>query len=186
MAWGTSRKVLHYKQTLILPPALSHGLFHILDKPEIFTRLRAELEAVTPDALQLPPMAVLEQLPYLSAVINEALRKSFGVASRSPRIQPYQAVELISTVQDPSTSIHKSVHYTVPPGYTVSMSAVLLALNPEIFPNPHIFLPERWLNSDGGRRTDLDKYLLSFSKGTRKCLGIKYVCLSLTFGYLLI
>jgi hypothetical protein len=44
--------------------------------------------------------------------------------------------------------------------------------NPEIFPEPTVFDPERWLQEDSH---DLDKYLVSFSKGPRSCLGIKSV-----------
>jgi cytochrome P450 len=42
-----------------------------------------------------------------------------------------------------------------------------------IFPEPDKFIPERWLNEDGTARKELEGYLLSFSKGSRQCLGIK-------------
>lgn len=42
--------------------------------------------------------------------------------------------------------------------------------DPTIFPDPHQFLPERWLDNK-----ELDKYLVAFSRGPRMCLGIKYV-----------
>jgi hypothetical protein len=44
--------------------------------------------------------------------------------------------------------------------------------NPDIFPEPEIFSPERWLQSGS---QNLDKYLVAFSRGPRSCLGIKYV-----------
>lgn len=44
--------------------------------------------------------------------------------------------------------------------------------NPEIFPEPAVFDPERWLQENSH---DLDKYLVAFSKGPRSCLGIKSV-----------
>lgn len=37
------------------------------------------------------------------------------------------------------------------------------------FPEPEAFQPERWLN-DGKR---LDKYQVSFGKGSRQCIGMK-------------
>jgi hypothetical protein len=53
------------------------------------------------------------------------------------------------------------------------MSAVLMHHNETIFPNSHSFLPERWADaSDRGR--SLERYLVSFSKGSRQCIGIKY------------
>lgn len=42
--------------------------------------------------------------------------------------------------------------------------------DPTIFPDPHQFLPERWLDNK-----ELDRYLVTFSRGPRMCLGIKYV-----------
>lgn len=45
--------------------------------------------------------------------------------------------------------------------------------DPSIFPDSHTFLPERWL--DDPRAPDgmpLDRYMVSFGRGTRSCLGI--------------
>ena len=52
------------------------------------------------------------------------------------------------------------------------MGATILHKNPKIFPNPTSFDPSRWLQENS---SDLEKYLVSFSKGPRSCLGIKYV-----------
>ena len=52
------------------------------------------------------------------------------------------------------------------------MGATILHKNPEIFPNPTVFDPSRWLQENC---SELEKYLVSFSKGPRSCLGIKYV-----------
>jgi len=54
----------------------------------------------------------------------------------------------------------------------VSMGATILHRNPDIFPDPTAFDPSRWLQEDS---SELEKYLVSFSKGPRSCLGIKYV-----------
>lgn len=53
------------------------------------------------------------------------------------------------------------------------MSAVIAHHNEKIFPNSRSFILERWSDQpDGGRF--LEKYLVSFSKGSRQCIGIKY------------
>src|SRR5271155_3358495 len=43
-----------------------------------------------------------------------------------------------------------------------------------IFPNPESYDPDRWIRAaqEGVR---LDRYFVSFSKGSRMCVGIKYV-----------
>jgi cytochrome P450 len=63
------------------------------------------------------------------------------------------------------------------------MSAGLLHRNTSIFPSPEEFQPERWLNNPS-----LSRYLFSFSKGSRQCVGINlayselYVCLNTIFS----
>lgn len=44
--------------------------------------------------------------------------------------------------------------------------------NPEVFPSPENFIPERWLGESG---KELEKWNVAFSKGSRQCLGMRYV-----------
>lgn len=66
----------------------------------------------------------------------------------------------------------------------MSMTSIFMHMNPEIFPRPREFEPERWLDSsspsaddgsasadDGAKKQNLSNYLVNFSKGTRGCLG---------------
>lgn len=55
----------------------------------------------------------------------------------------------------------------------VSMSSMLMHHNEFIFPDPLRYDPQRWMGP--GKRQRLEKYLVNFSKGTRQCVGIKYV-----------
>ena len=59
--------------------------------------------------------------------------------------------------------------HSIPPGMLVGMSSPLVHMNPEISSDPHTFAPERWLGPDP---ENLQEYTLSFSKGSRACLGI--------------
>jgi len=52
------------------------------------------------------------------------------------------------------------------------MGHTVLLVNPEIFPDPSRFDPERWLQ--GEKSVNLDKYNVVFGKGPRMCLGIKW------------
>jgi cytochrome P450 len=47
------------------------------------------------------------------------------------------------------------------------MSAWFVHHDEAIFPNSHEYIPERWLDNPR-----LDKYMVSFTKGTRQCVGI--------------
>ncbi|KAL0069013.1 hypothetical protein AAF712_004006 [Marasmius tenuissimus] len=126
------------------------GSFHLLKNRMVLMKLRRELDALDEEQMTYE---TLEKLPCLSAVIKESLRMSFGVASPLPR------------VVGPSGSTIGGV--TVPPRTVVSSASYVVHTNPSVFPDPHEFIPERWLDNK-----ELDKYLVSFSKGPRICLGI--------------
>jgi cytochrome P450 len=51
------------------------------------------------------------------------------------------------------------------------MTSVMMHHNETVFPDSYSYVPERWL--DPAERKRLEKYLVSFSKGTRQCLGMK-------------
>ena len=52
----------------------------------------------------------------------------------------------------------------------MSQSVLFVSRSEEVFPLPHEFLPDRWLQPDS---KPLENWLVSFSKGPRSCLGIK-------------
>ncbi|TEB35527.1 benzoate 4-monooxygenase cytochrome P450 [Coprinellus micaceus] len=129
------------------------GFFHILNDPSIHGRLREDLREAFPDLNATLSWSELERVPYLAAVIKESLRMSHGFVSALPRVVGPCGAQLAG--------------YTVPPQTIVSMSAVSVHNNSTIFPEPHHFRPERWLESK-----DLGQYLVAFSRGPRMCLGI--------------
>lgn len=122
---------------------------------------------VIDSARNLPKWTTLEQLPYLSAVLLEALRLSYGVATRLPRIAPDETLIYEGKFRD------KPVRHIIPPGTAIGMSSVLIHANEDVFPDPDEFRPERWLADNATRRKELEGHLFSFGKGTRQCLGMK-------------
>lgn len=50
---------------------MSYTLYELALHPVIVEKLRNELEAVWPDNQYLPPYSTLQNLPFLSAVIQE-------------------------------------------------------------------------------------------------------------------
>ena len=118
-------------------------------------RLYDELKAAIPDLSNPPPLTELEQLPYLSAVVQEGLRLCEPVTHR-----------LIRQFPDKTFNCHG---YVIPAGTTVGMTTLLTHHNEEIFPEPRTFRPERWLGE--GKRL-LERYLVAFNRGTRVCLGM--------------
>ena len=144
--------------------ALTVAVFHLVKNPDILLKLKQELLATNlsvhtearDEADQVLPK--LEKLPYLTAVIQEALRMSYGVASRLARIAPDEVL----TVRDDT----KDLDWTIPPGTPVSMTQLLVFRDERIFPSHTAFRPERWIEEPR-----LDRFQVAFCKGSRICLG---------------
>lgn len=140
---------------------------HLLDKPMLLSRLRTELEQAVADPTKLPTWNVLEKLPYLSAVIQEGLRLSYGVSGRSAREPTKENLIYRGEFNK------KPVECVLPKGYAVGMSSAITHHDENVFPDSHAFIPERWLDENNQRRKDLERGMLAFSKGSRACLGKK-------------
>lgn len=140
---------------------LAVTFYHILANPDVQKRLQEELRAVIPSSSSsIPPISALEKLPYLTAVINEGHRMANGVAGRLARVAAGE--DLVCQ------------GYTIPRGATMSQSNYLLHTDPEAFPNPHEYHPERFLASEGYANVEAveaQKHLVPFSRGARMCVG---------------
>ena len=143
--------------TLTTAWVLTVSVVHLLLDPAILRKLRTELKSAIPNAADRPPVQTLEQLPYLTACIQEALRLSYGVSTRLQRIAPDETLILNDGKKD----------WKIPAGTPVGMTSTLIHHNESVFPESHSFKPDRWLENPR-----LDKYLVSFTKGARQCLGI--------------
>ncbi|KAI9648460.1 hypothetical protein NHQ30_003094 [Ciborinia camelliae] len=138
--------------------------FYLLSHPETLARLSKELQDA--DAINLSWFA-LEKLPYLSAIITESLRLSYGVTARTPRIAPNE--NLIYRGQ-----FHgRKIQFVIPSGTPMGMSTVINHHNEDVFPDSDKFMPERWLGLDEAQRRRMESNLTSFSKGSRQCLAMR-------------
>ncbi|KAH9042852.1 cytochrome P450 [Lactarius hengduanensis] len=153
---------------------LMTGVYHLLHNPETKQRLVDEVRSTWPVLDSPPSYEELEKLPFLAsalltAVIKEMLRIAPAVPAGLPRVVP------------PSGAVIAGVR--IPGGTVVSQSPLFLHFSEQIFPRPHQFLPDRWLQP--GSKA-LDNCLVAFSKGPRSCLGINlgYCELYLTLAYL--
>ncbi|RAQ57900.1 cytochrome P450 oxygenase [Aspergillus flavus] len=135
---------------------LGVAIFHIFSDPMVLTKLRKELEQVMPTPEGLATWRELEKLPYLNGVIHEALRFS-GLAMRQQRVSP--------------TEVIKYKDYAIPPGTPVSMLQYFLHTDPALFSDPEKFYPERWMLA-AERKESLSRFLVTFGKGTRSCIGM--------------
>ncbi|KAL3453317.1 cytochrome P450 [Aspergillus insuetus] len=141
--------------------------YHLLANPNLLEKLRDELGTIPASA----SWTQLEQLPYLSAVIEEGNWLSFGFTARTARIahEPliYTPSSHVPLSCLPST---RTKSYTIPPGTPVSITTLAAHTAESVFPKPYVFDPDRWLGDAGKERR---KFQMAFGKGERKCLGIE-------------
>lgn len=95
--------------TLTTAHMLSITTYHILANPPILNRLCTELGGTIPNAASDPSLQTLEQLPYLTAILNQGLCVSYGSIHRLQRVHPDRTVTFNE--------------WTIPPGTPVGMSA---------------------------------------------------------------
>ncbi|KAJ5970875.1 uncharacterized protein N7479_000793 [Penicillium vulpinum] len=137
---------------------LSTILFHLIQRPDVLQRLKSEINQ--------HPLNVGDQtLPYLRAVIREGLRLGMANPARLTRIvSPEGAGLTVSGVY-------------LPPGTIVGAAAYVFHHNPDIFPGPFEFRPERWMpghvegQQDEQARRIMDKATFPFGLGSRACIG---------------
>jgi hypothetical protein len=108
------------------------------------------------DEHRIPSPEACDKLPYLDAIIKETLRVYAPLPASEPRSFP------TSTIVD---------GYELPARTVVSMSPFSLHRNAEVFKDPLVFNPERWLdeNNDLGA---MKRWFWAFSSGGRKCIGL--------------
>ncbi|VUC28941.1 unnamed protein product [Clonostachys rosea] len=133
--------------------------YFLLSDREKLARLREELKDEDPHKLS---WVQLEKYPYLHGVVFETLRVALGISVRTTRIAREE--DLVYN--------NRGFSYVIPRGATIGMSAFINHNNEEIFPDPHKFEPGRWITAQGKPDYAMEKYILSFSKGSRQCIGM--------------
>lgn len=136
--------------------AISTVTYFALKNPAVLHRLRSEIH----DDLPLT-VANLSRLPFLQAVIQEALRMHPSAPVAAPRL-----------IDRPGVTV---CGIPVPQGCRVSIAHKVASRRPSNFVEPDSYLPERWLNSSSNRegRFAADDRAVSepFLVGARNCIG---------------
>ncbi|RKP25091.1 cytochrome P450, partial [Syncephalis pseudoplumigaleata] len=101
----------------------------------------------------------IQDLPYLNAVLHESLRINPITASGFDRDTPEGGGMLDG--------------YYIPEGTTVLTSILTLQRDKEVFPEPLVFKPERWIDASPEQLQVMQKHFIPFLVGPRACLGRK-------------
>jgi cytochrome P450 len=104
-----------------------------------------------------------EDEEYMTATINEVLRHRPVLPNAEPRLvkQPVQIGD-----------------YEYQPGVMLFLNAQLVHHDPEIYPDPNAFRPERFIESEGGHPPGTYTWL-PFGGGRRRCLGASFALLEM-------
>lgn len=137
--------------------------YYLLKNPSAMETLLAELSQQHRDGRFSRDDALVQweevrELPYLGAVINEALRCHPAVGITLERTVPPHGITVAGNFLQGGT--------------IVGCSAWVLHRNEAIFgPKTESFRPERWLEASPAQRTLMASSLFSFGAGARTCIG---------------
>ncbi len=123
--------------------ALAWAVERLCRHPQKLDRLRAELRD--------------SEDTYLKAVVQETLR-----------LRPVISIVLRRLVEPMEIGGHQ-----LPAGVSVAPSIHLVHRRPDIYPQPHQFLPERFLEDEGGAAPGTYTWI-PFGGGVRRCLGAAF------------
>ncbi|KAK0116015.1 hypothetical protein ONS95_013052 [Cadophora gregata] len=139
--------------------SLGSVIYHLCRNPDTMHTLRKEIDDMEKAGRNSNPVTFIQtqQMPYLQAVIKEALR-----------IHPATGLPLGRVVPKGGKVIAGQLF---PEGSVVGINSWVAHANTHIFgPDAAVFRPERWLESKE-KSTMLDKYFFSFGMGSRTCIG---------------
>ncbi|KAJ3656972.1 hypothetical protein Zmor_016009 [Zophobas morio] len=123
---------------------------------DIQERVYQELVSVLPNMENSPIQEELNRLDYLESVVKEILR----LVPTIPFIMRYADEDI------------KCDPYVFPAGSNLIVPLVLLHRDPEVWPDPEKFDPDRFLHDEVGKRHRCS--YIPFSFGARNCIGLKF------------
>lgn len=119
---------------------------------------QAKVERLRTELVGRDPNVGLEALPYLGAVIQEALRLWAPGTVPLPRYVPKEG---------------RFMDGYFMPGHTIvgTTSYSMHRLDTSVFPDPEEFVPDRWLDPEGS--SERMRLFFAFGMGARTCIGKK-------------
>uniref|UniRef100_A0A182M757 Cytochrome P450 n=1 Tax=Anopheles culicifacies TaxID=139723 RepID=A0A182M757_9DIPT len=138
--------------------AISFLLLSLAKNPEVQEKVFAEVRNVVGDDRKQPvTMTMLNDMHYLDLVIKETLRL-------------YPSVPMFGRKMLQNTEINGKIF---PAGSNVVIFPFFIGRDPDYFPNPEKFDPERFNVETSAEKTNPYQYV-PFSAGPRNCIGQKF------------
>lgn len=142
--------------------AMASAFFFLSKHPEALQKATKEVRAAFSSVEDIKPGAELNSCTYLRACLDESMRISPPVPSA-----------LMREVLPGGLSING---HNFPPGTEFCVPAFVIHRNPEYYPEPLEFKPERWISKGGKEDKDesvrvAQSAFCPFSIGPRACVG---------------
>ncbi|KAJ5833586.1 hypothetical protein N7474_001897 [Penicillium riverlandense] len=141
--------------------SLSAIAWNLLHYPETLKKLRREIDDFTAQGKCSTEVTFKESqdMPYLQAVMKEALRMHSATGLPMWRVVPDGGAEISGR------------HF--PAGTVVGINSWVAHYDEKTFPDAKTFRPERWLEaeSDPERLKEMNQMYMPFGLGSRTCLG---------------
>ncbi|KAF2791289.1 pisatin demethylase [Melanomma pulvis-pyrius CBS 109.77] len=140
--------------------SLSATLYYLLKNRRVFNTLRQEIDARQQQGIVRRHISFKEtqDMPYLQAVIKEALRMHPATGLPLERVVPEGGVTMCGSF--------------FPAGTIVGINTWVSHRNTSVFgADANIFNPERWLIDDKERLAVMDRHWMPFGLGSRTCIG---------------
>ncbi|XP_074644414.1 cytochrome P450 1A1-like [Tubulanus polymorphus] len=130
-------------------------MLYMIKHPDVQQKIYDEISDIVGDS-RLPRISDKSKLPFLEATITEVMR------IRTP-----------GTLALPHAAVRDSKigGFDVPEGTVVLLNLYSLAQDENVWEDPHVFRPERFLTADGQIDRSKRNLILPFSAGPRKCPG---------------
>jgi cytochrome P450 len=140
--------------------ALASIFYHLHRHPAVLDKLRAEIdEAFTTGALSYPlRFNDCIKLPYLHAVVREAMRIHPSLGTGLPRVVPPGGATICGRY--------------FPEGQGVIMNQCAVHFDKGVFgDDAESFVPERWIRDGEKKAGYMERHILQFGYGPRICIG---------------
>ncbi|XP_063053657.1 cytochrome P450 3A30-like [Engraulis encrasicolus] len=137
--------------------------YNLATHPETLKKLHEEIDQVFPDKadVQYDPLMHME---YLDCALNETLRL-YPPAPRTDRVCK-KTVDINGVL--------------IPKDMVVMVPIYALHRDPEIWPEPEVFKPERFSKEN---KDNIDPYtFMPFGLGPRNCIGMRFALVSMKLG----
>lgn len=143
---------------------LTYYLHQLSQHPTLQSALRSELLTLSPPIVyptttrSLPHPRALDALSLLHATILETLRLYPPIPGPQPRVTPSTPTSLANSPP-------------LPAGVRVSANPYSLHRNPDVFPDPEEWRPQRWLETSKESKEEMLRWFWAFGSGGRMCIG---------------